>query len=188
MQYPGWAIPRTRLIGMTYVNQVCYERSVLMYCPNCGNKNSTDQKFCRSCGLSLEKSAQSLAEQLPSPSVKSLQERKEKLERLGVASLSVFGLGVVGFILYGVFYEVMLRQGALIAALAVLGAAIFLGSALASVILFAKANELKEESAKPRIGSGKPAKLPDVTTAELPDSVEQPVLSVTERTTNLLNK
>ncbi|HSE31974.1 MAG TPA: hypothetical protein VLA93_10360 [Pyrinomonadaceae bacterium] len=107
---------------------------------------------------------------------------------MGVASLSVFGLGVFGFVLYGVFYEVMLRQGALIAGLAVLGAAIFIGSALAAVILFAKANELKEESAKPRIGRGAPAKLPDVTTAELPDSVEQPVLSVTERTTNLLNK
>jgi uncharacterized membrane protein YvbJ len=159
-----------------------------MYCPNCGNKNSADQKFCRSCGLSLEKSAQSLAEQLPSPSIKSLQERKEKLERLGLASLSVFGLGVVGFILYGVFYEVMLRQGALIAVLAVLGAAIFIGSAITSVILFAKANELKEESAKPRIGSGTTRELPDGTTSKLPDSLDQPRLSVTERTTNLLNK
>ena len=159
-----------------------------MYCPNCGNKNSTDQKFCRSCGLSLEKSAQSLAEQLPSPAVKSLEERREKLERLGVASLSVFGLGIFGFLFYGIFIKLLPIYGALIAVLAVLGTAIFIGSALVSVILFAKANELKEASAKPRIGSGTPAKLPDVTTAELPDSVEQPVLSVTERTTNLLNK
>ena len=161
-----------------------------MYCPNCGNKNSSDQKFCRSCGLSLEKSAQSLAEQLPSPSVKSLQERKERLERLGVASLSVFGLGVVTFLLYMIFTKLMLTQGPFIASLAVLGAAIFIGSGLASVVLFAKVQELKEESAKPRIGSATTGQLPDSAeqTAPLRDSIEQPAFSVTERTTNLLNK
>jgi len=57
-----------------------------MYCPNCGNKNADDQNFCRSCGLGLEKIALSLNEQLPTVAVQSLQERKEKLERLGVAS------------------------------------------------------------------------------------------------------
>lgn len=152
-----------------------------MYCPNCGNKNSADQRFCRSCGLSLEKAAQSLAEQLPSPAVKSVEERKARLERLGVASLSVFGLGIFSFLLYGIFSKLMLTHGVLIASLAVLGTAVFLGSALASVILFAKANELKEASAKPRIGSV-------TTTAQLPESVEQPEFSVTERTTNLLKK
>ena len=70
-----------------------------MYCPNCGNKNADDQNFCRSCGLGLEKIALSLNEQLPTVAVQSLQERKEKLERLGVALLSVFGLGVFGFLL-----------------------------------------------------------------------------------------
>ena len=57
-----------------------------MYCPNCGNKNAEGQKFCRSCGLGLEKIAQSVSEQLPTVTVKNLQERTEKLERLGVAS------------------------------------------------------------------------------------------------------
>src|SRR5262245_46472078 len=105
-----------------------------MYCPNCGNKNAEGQNFCRSCGLGLEKFAQSLTEQLPTVAVQSLQERKERLERLGVASLSVFGLGVFGFLLYNVFVKLMLSEGLLVAILAVLGTIIFIGSGLTSVI------------------------------------------------------
>jgi hypothetical protein len=122
-----------------------------MYCPNCGNKNAEDQNFCRSCGLGLEKIAQSLTEQLPTVAVKSLQERKERLERLGVALLSVFGLGFFGFLLYNIFFKLLLTQGALVASLAVLGAIIFIGSGLVSVILFAKAKELKEATGKRQI-------------------------------------
>jgi len=140
-----------------------------MYCPNCGNKNAEDQNFCRSCGLGLEKIAQSLTEQLPTVAVKSLQERKERLERLGVASLSVFGLGVFGFLLYNIFFKLLLTQGALVASLAVLGGIIFIGSGLVSVILFAKAKELKEAAGKRQL-----------------DSPQQPAFSIADRTTNLL--
>ena len=140
-----------------------------MYCPNCGNKNADDQNFCRSCGLGLEKIALSLNEQLPTVAVQSLQERKEKLERLGVASLGVFGLGVFGFLLYNVFARLLLSQGLLVAVLAVLGAIIFIGSGLASVILFAKAKELKEAAGKRQL-----------------EPPQQPTFSITDRTTNLL--
>src|SRR5678816_579413 len=141
-----------------------------MYCPNCGNKNADDQNFCRSCGLGLEKIALSLTEQLPTVAVQSLQERKEKLERLGVALLSVFGVGVFGFLLYNVFSKLLLSQGLLVAVLAVLGAIIFIGSGLASVILFAKAKELKEAGGKRQL-----------------HPPQQPTISITDRTTNLLN-
>ena len=139
-----------------------------MYCPNCGNKNVEGQNFCRSCGLGLEKIAQSLTEQLPTVAVQSLQERKEKLERLGVASLSVFGLGLVAFLLYSIFFKLMPIYGPVVASLAVLAGIIFIGSGLASVILFAKAKELKEATGK-RL-----------------ESPQQPVFSVADRTTNLL--
>jgi hypothetical protein len=151
-----------------------------MYCPNCGNKNSERQNFCRSCGLGLEKIAQSLTEQLPTVAVKSLQERKEHLERLGVASLSIFGLGILGFLLYNIFYKLMPTQGALVATLAVLATIVFIGAGLASVVLFAKANELKEAAGK------RPIKAPGEPTGKLLESREQPAFSIADRTTNLL--
>ena len=151
-----------------------------MYCPNCGNKNADDQNFCRSCGLSLEKIAESLSEQLPTVAVRSLQERKDKLERLGLTSLSIFGLGIVGFLLYNIFFKLLPTNGPLIATLAVLVAAIFIASGLASVILFAKAKELKEAAGKREIGP------PGESTGKLLDSHEQPAFSIADRTTNLL--
>jgi hypothetical protein len=152
-----------------------------MYCPNCGNTNAEGQNFCRSCGLGLEKIAQSLTEQLPNVAVKSLQERGERLERLGVASLSVFGLGVFGFLLYNIFFKLLLSQGRLVASLAVLGAIIFIGSGLLSVILFAKAKELKEAAGKRQLD----AQNHSVTT-ELLESPQHPAFSIADRTTNIL--
>ncbi len=155
-----------------------------MYCPNCGNKNSVDQRFCRSCGLGLEKVSQSLTEQRPSASALTLTQRKERFERLGMAALSVFGLGVLSFILYSVFYKLMVSEGKMLAALGVLGALIVLGCGLASVILFAKANEVKEVPA----AKIDPAELlPERTTQELlSEAKSAPLYSVTDRTTNLM--
>jgi hypothetical protein len=151
-----------------------------MYCPNCGNKNADDQNFCRSCGLSLEKIAQSVSEQLPTVAVRSLQERKDKLERLGMASLSIFGLGIAGLLLYNIFFKLLPTYGPLVATLAVIVAAIFIASGLASVILFAKAKELKEAAGQREIGP------PGDPTGKLLESREQPAFSIADRTTNLL--
>ena len=155
-----------------------------MFCPNCGNKNSVDQRFCRSCGLGLEKVSQSLTEQLPNAPALSLQQQKEKYQRLGMGALSVFGLGVGIFILYSVFSKLMVSQGKVLAGLGVLAFLIVIGCGLASVILFAKANEVKAVPA-PRID---PAELSsDRSTQELlSEARPAPVYSVTDRTTNLL--
>ena len=152
-----------------------------MYCPNCGNKNAEDQNYCRTCGLGLEKIAQSVSEQLPSVAVKSLQERKERLERLGMASLSVFGLGIFGFLLYNIFVKLLVSQGMFVAVLAVIAAIIFIGSGLVSVVLFAKAKELKEAAGNRQIGSAT-----GEGTGKLLEPQQQPAFSITERTTNLL--
>lgn len=155
-----------------------------MFCPNCGNKNSVNQRFCRSCGLGLERVSQSLTEQLPNASALSLQQQKEKYQRLGMAALSVFGVGVGSFILYLVFYKLMVSQGKVLAGLGVLAFLIVIGCGLASVILFARANEVKEVPA-PRIDQA--GLSPERSTQELlSEAKPAPLFSVAERTTNLL--
>ena len=157
-----------------------------MYCPNCGNKNSASQKFCRSCGLGLDKIVSSLAEQVPGKLDQNLLERKERLEKLGVAALSVFGLGVMSVILYGIIYKVMVTQGNVLAGLAALGFIIMVGCGLLSVILFAKANELKEASSKRQIEEPDELTTP-ANTRELPPATQpEPIFSVADRTTDLL--
>jgi hypothetical protein len=158
-----------------------------MYCPNCGNQNSADQKFCRSCGLGLQKVVQTLSEQLPTKLDVSLQQKKERFEKLGVAALSVFGAGVAIPILYGIFYKMMYTQGKVTAGLGLLALIIVLGCGLLSVVLFAKANEVKETPAKPAMPD-KPELHPQADTRELPEhsAPETPVFSVADRTTELL--
>ena len=155
-----------------------------MYCPNCGKKTSTDQNFCRACGLGLEKIALSLTEQLPTQPNRSLQEQKERFEKLGVAALGVFGLGVLSIIVYGIVYKLMISKGDLLTALAVIGFLIMIACGLASVILFAKANEVgKEASKRPlpqELSSGESKK------ELLTEGHFEPVPTVTDRTTELL--
>lgn len=156
-----------------------------MYCPNCGNKNSVDQRFCRSCGLGLEKVAQSLTEQLPTKTNLTLAQQKEKYQRWGMAALSVFGFGLLILILYSVISKLMISEGRVLTALATLGFLIMIGCGLLSVILFAKANEVKEVPAQREV---KPAELEGERPTQelLPEAHPGPVFSVTDRTTELL--
>lgn len=157
-----------------------------MYCPNCGNKTSADQKFCRSCGLGLQKIAASLSEQLPTRLDQSLQRRKEKFEKLGVAALSIFGAGILIPILYSIFYKMMWTQGKLLAGLGLLALILVIASGLLSTILFAKANELKETPANPN-PTGPLEMNPSENTKELlSEGAPPPGFSVAERTTELL--
>ena len=155
-----------------------------MYCPNCGTITSSEQSYCRACGLGLEKIAQSLVEQRPNEFAESLQQRKERIERWGVAALSVFGLGVASIPLYKI--AMMMLEGRVLAGLGFLSLFLVLACGLLAVILFAKANEVGEAKIKGRAAS--PKTLPtENTTAKLsaPDQVDS-LPSVTERTTELL--
>ncbi|HZI88620.1 MAG TPA: hypothetical protein VFD48_17435 [Pyrinomonadaceae bacterium] len=130
----------------------------------------------------MDKIVQSVREQLPTKPDQSLEAQKNKLERLGVAALSIFGLGFLGLLVYGVGYKLMLTQGKFLAGLGVLGLLILIGSGLLSVILFAKANELKDSPVRrpDELGESSP-------TANLLNEAQvEPVPTVTERTTELL--
>ena len=158
-----------------------------MYCPNCGNQNSAAQKFCRSCGLGLQKVAQTLSEQLPTKLDVSLQQKKERFEKLGVAALSIFGGGLAIPILYEIFYTTMWTQGNIVKGLGMLAILLVLACGLTSAILFAKANEVKETPAKPPLPD-QPQLRAEPDTRELPEhsAPETPVFSVVDRTTELL--
>ena len=155
-----------------------------MYCPNCGTKTSADQNFCRACGLGLEKIALSVNEQLPAKMNRSLQEQKERFEKLGVAALSVFGLGVLSFIAYSIGYKLMVSKGDILTGLAMIGFIIMIACGLASVILFAKAGEVGK-------GATKRPSQTDLSSGEstkelLTEGHFEPIPTVTERTTELL--
>src|SRR5688572_24881496 len=66
-----------------------------MFCPNCGAKNSIEQNFCRGCGLKLDAIVEAVSEQFPSKEYAELQRRKERLQKIGVACLTI--AGVIGF-------------------------------------------------------------------------------------------
>jgi hypothetical protein len=158
-----------------------------MYCPNCGNQNSTEQKFCRSCGLGLQKVAQTLSEQLPTKLDVSLQQKKERFEKLGVAALSIFGAGLAIPILYEILYTTMWTQGKFVKGLGMLALLLVLACGLISAILFAKANEVKETAANRTPTEPLVLKPGEDTGRLLHESVPaQPVFSVADRTTELL--
>ena len=50
-----------------------------MYCPNCGKENSVEQRFCRSCGMSLLTISQALAHELSA--TESVGDSVEKVNR-----------------------------------------------------------------------------------------------------------
>lgn len=155
-----------------------------MYCPNCGKVTSVEQKFCRSCGLGLEKVALSLGEQLPARRDESLQLRKERLEKLGVGALSVFGLGVLGILVYAVAQKFVTTEVSLFAILAIIGLVIMFGCGLLSALLFAQAKELGEQANKRQL---QPDTNSTSSTKELPEGTFEPVPPpVAERTTELL--
>ena len=155
-----------------------------MFCPNCGSKNSTQQKFCRSCGLSLEKSAQSLVEQIPAKIDQSLERRKEKLERFGAIALSGVGVVGVGALSYLIIFNMILAQGKILGGLALLTIII---CGLLAVFFFNYANYLKETAVKNRLQPPEEMREYETPAKLLNDSYLEPIPSVTERTTELLD-
>jgi hypothetical protein len=116
----------------------------------------------------------------------SLEEQKNRLEKWGVAALSVFGLGVLGLLLYGVGYKLMITQGKVLAGLGLLGLVVMIGCGLLSVFLFAKASEVGQAKTKRRLSKVEELTLTEPTRELLPEGRLETLTSVTEHTTELL--
>jgi hypothetical protein len=160
-----------------------------MFCPNCGSTNSTDQKFCRSCGLNLRESADSLLSQIPEAAFAELKRQERRLERFG--SIAFTGLGVVlllGILLviYSILQKMVFSGENPVGGILLIAFVIFATLSLAYVV-FNESLKEKREKLNPRLES-KPAvtaglRMP----AQLADGAEfEPAPTVTEDTTELL--
>ena len=160
-----------------------------MHCPNCGTKNSTEHRFCRACGLSLEKFALLLAEELPAGELGRAE--AEALARLAARErrtrfwLTAAGFAcialVVGAALYGIIFKFIIEKGEVVGGLIFLFV-ILLGLAFAGLATY---NESLKEKMRKRLEPTLPRVEP--TGRLLPDGSRfEPVPSVTERTTELL--
>lgn len=155
-----------------------------MFCPNCGKENSTEQKFCRGCGLELQKIIQSLAELEPSKANADLQNQKKLFERLGVFSLSAFVVLGFSYLFYKVIYYKLILFGAgVLEAFAVAFLFIF---GLLTVFFFNYHKLVGENSGNSRFRNNKRELSPKDTKNLLEDKPFEPVSSVTENSTELL--
>ena len=163
-----------------------------MHCPGCGTEAPVTQRFCRSCGFSLEKVPQLVAEQLSeseeiltSKAAQKLQERQQKIERW----LLITGIGFTALIalsfLTGLIYLMLAGNLPLVPGIVLL--ILLLGGFVAgSLAIYAE--KLKKTLSGTRSLRSRPLPEREVTSKPPLEAFEGPFLSVTEGTTNLLDK
>ena len=164
-----------------------------MFCPNCGTKTEAGQKYCRACGLGVEKLAGLISEQLPAGALEGstpeevarLLRRKRGVERLlvgiGLTASTLFVASLAATIIIKIIIGKghLLQGGLLLAFLLAAAAALALVFYRESLTESLAARGVSEEKAKQLEGGAPTAKL-------LPESRFEPVPSVTDRTTELL--
>jgi hypothetical protein len=157
-----------------------------MFCPNCGANNSTEQKFCRSCGLNLEKTAETLLEQIPSAESAKLLRRERNLQKFGNVAFGGFGVvlltGIIA-IIYLIITKVILSGNSVFGGIMLIAFIVFAALMLAYVVFNEDLKERKQ-NANPSLQNDLPEKLE--TGKLLEEKLFEPVSSVTENTTDLL--
>lgn len=154
-----------------------------MYCPNCAQENSTEQKFCRKCGLNLERSAESLLEQRPDIGAVVSDRRLERFGNIAFGGLALVGLAAVAVLIYTVITKFILT-----------GAGVAFGVIMSLLLIFAVLglvyvvlNETRKEKRSKGAIADLSAELDVSETANVLGSGEfEPIPSVVENTTDLL--
>lgn len=157
-----------------------------MYCPNCGANNTTEQNFCRACGLNLEDTAKSLLAQIPSAETANLLKREQMLEKFGNFAFGGFGV-VLLIAVGGIIYAIV--QGMILS-----GKQPWVGVLLTAFIIFAVLTlayvvfneDLKEKKKKLSRQAQKELAEPKTTGKFLEEKPFEPVPSVVENSTELL--
>ena len=154
-----------------------------IHCPGCGTEAPVTQKFCRSCGFCLEKVPPLVAEQLSesdkiltSAAADKLQERQQNVERW--LSRTGFGFTVLMAlsVLTGLIYLLLVGSLPIVPGIVLL--TLVLGGSVAGLLAMYSENLKKTLSGSNSLRPGKP-KLPL-------EAYDGPLISITERTTNLL--
>lgn len=158
-----------------------------MHCPNCGSKASDTQKFCRSCGMGLEKVHHLLTQEV-SPAELSHQSRLRRFERLRniVGGMAFATLAMTLLVVFIREIKLNIERGSPELWPAVIGLLILLGviSSLTLTVYTASLRGKRSGLRKEALG------VSDATvTKELPDEVEYiRIASVTEGTTEILER
>lgn len=156
-----------------------------MFCPNCGANNSTEQSFCRACGLNLEKTADSLLEQIPSAESAKLLKRARNLEKFGnvaFGGLCLLGLTAIGGLIYAVVAGLILSGKQPLVGIFLTAFIIFAVLTLIYVVLRENLKERRQE-ANPILQKEIEAK---DTAKLLEEKPFEPIPSITENTTELI--
>jgi hypothetical protein len=155
-----------------------------MYCPNCGKSTAVEQKFCRSCGLSLEKTAQSLVEQLAANDLDNEIQEKQRIVELWIkiAAGSAISIVTIG-VLWGIIYGLIISKGQVLKGLVFLG---FILGLITFALLVIYRESLLKKSASRLPGQTSPLQAAENNEKFLPDAPIEPLTSVTEQTTELL--
>jgi hypothetical protein len=159
-----------------------------MHCPSCGAEAQLTQKFCRCCGLSLEKVPQLVAEQLSGSeeiitgeAAEKLHQRQRQIEHwLSRAGLGFTALVGVSF-LTGLIYLMVAGSLPLVPGTVLL--ILVLGGIVAGSLA------IYSENLKKKLSGANLVKSRPLTERESKlrlAAYHKPFVSVTERTTNLL--
>ena len=156
-----------------------------MHCPDCGTKASGDQKFCRSCGMNLEKVHQLLADELTAIEL-GLQRKLRKVERWRNA-VFMGALSSIAIVLISVFVREIksgIENHSPELLPTVIGLAILIGL-MATLFLVVYSTSLRERLTAAR---KRPSEISEATpTTKLAlDSGREGMASVTEHTTEFI--
>ena len=163
--------------------------SSTMFCPSCGAENSTDQRYCRRCGMNLEPAAESLREQYPAGNRQDLDLRERRIEKFGrvafMGFVVVIALAVIALII-AIMDKMVLSGDKPLFGIAVMA---FLISAVLLLAYVFFREDLKEKRRKAGYDfRHEPEELtsPVVTGKLIEEGHFEPVPTVTENTTDLL--